>query len=179
MANIRTARRSGLVLRGGRMRRETLWGDIAPGTVAMAAASTAVITNVTGALFLGLRPFTVVRVRAQIQVRSDQQGAIEFWQAAWGICVVSDQAVAIGVTAIPTPFTDLGSDLWFAHEMATGLQGISSGTSTGELGRMVNVDSKAMRKVEEGSQLVFVAETSAGSNGVSLTSAGRVLIKLH
>ncbi len=161
------------------MRRETLWGDIAPGTVALGAASTAAITNVTGASILALRPFTVVRVRAQLLIRSDQQGAIEFYQAAWGICVVSDQAAAIGVTAIPTPFTDLGSDLWFTHAMATGLAGISSGTSTGELGHMVDVDSRAMRKVEEGAQLTFVAETSAGSNGVSLTSTGRILLKLH
>ena len=30
--------------------------------------------------------------------------------------MVSDQAVAVGVSAIPTPVTELSSDLWFVHQ---------------------------------------------------------------
>jgi len=39
-------------------------------------------------------------------VRSDQFVATEGYEIAIGMAVVSDQALAIGVTAVPTPFTD-------------------------------------------------------------------------
>ncbi len=41
------------------------------------------------------------------------------------------------------------------------------------------VDSKAMRKVEEGQTLVEVIETGALSSGVSVITFQRTLIKLH
>jgi len=45
------------------------------------------------------------------------------------------------------------------------------------LGRVV--DSKAMRKVEDGQDLIRVVETSSISLGVAIVYSGRALIKLH
>jgi len=64
---------------------------------------------------LALRPFTVIRSYVSILVVSDQAAAIEKQLGAIGIVVVSEQAFAIGVTAIPTPITDAGSDLFLLH----------------------------------------------------------------
>ncbi len=116
MANIRVARRSGLVRRGGRMVRETLWGDVAATGTTLATAGAATLINVTGAGLLSLRPWTVIRARGAMYLKSDQTAAAEDQAVGLGMAIVSDQAVAIGVTAVPTPDTDGGSDLWFVYQ---------------------------------------------------------------
>ncbi len=177
MANIRTARRSGLVFRGGRNVRETVW--VGSGTVetTLAGAPTAVLINSLNSAALSLRPFTVVRVRGVMHIHSDQAGADETYGAAYGQCVVSDQAVAIGVTAVPTPVTDKSSDLWLAYEnLFQHIEVITSASVLNE-GAIKYFDSRAMRKVEEGQDLIAVVENEI--NGVIVTTTARLLFKLH
>ena len=164
------------------MVRETLWGDVAEASSALPAANSAVLTNVTGAALLALRPFTVVRIRGIWQVESDQQAANETYSVAFGAAVVSDQAVAIGITAVPTPSIDAGSDLWMLYERIMGGFVINStGDSIIEpAGVSKEFDSRAMRKVEDGSQLIFVVENGAvTAAGCIVRTFARVLIKLH
>jgi len=176
VANINISRKSGFIRRAGVMKRDTLW--ISTGVIGAvpAAASTAILlTNFAGGI-LGLRPFTVVRTRGLLSARSDQLAAAEEWSIRYGHAVVSDQAVAIGVTAIPTPDTDSSSDAWFVFEE---LYGFLS-DNVGMIGRTnVQFDSKAMRKVEDGFDSVSVVESSSASNGVNVKVGFRQLIKLH
>jgi len=178
MANLRIARRSGLVLRGGRNIRQTLWGDVTGTATTIVGVSTAVLLNVTGAAFLALRPWTIVRARGFTALASDQAGAVEQQAAGFGIAVVSDQAVAIGITALPTPVTDKDSDLWQTY--LTTMSEASQSTS-GSGGRNAEYDSRAMRKVEEGAQLVFVVESEITplTSGLIFRHTARILIKLH
>ena len=180
MANIRTARRSGFVLRGGAMRRESAWVGIVATRQIVTGPSGAILFGGFSATLLGLRPFTIVRVRGEMHVGSDQEVADENQMIGLGFAVVSDQALAIGITAVPTPMTDLSSDLWFLHDTLTSefLLGTAVGFS-GDFGRGKVFDSKAMRKVEDGQDLAIVAETSSVSNGVVFSKVGRMLIKLH
>jgi len=138
------------------------------------------VINSANAALLALRPFTVTRTRGFLHVESDQVAGDESYQVALGCCVVSDQASAIGVTAVPTPFTDLGSDLWFVHEILASsfeiLSAVGVETATGVFAR---VDSKAMRRVEEGQDVLTVIENSSLGSGSSVNFAGRSLIKLH
>ncbi len=83
MANIRTARRSGLVLRGGRNIRNTLWGGLTPAATSIAGSSGANLVNVTGASLLALRPWTVVRFHGYWSVNSDQVAATENYSVCW------------------------------------------------------------------------------------------------
>ncbi len=161
------------------MRRESLWFSLAPVASAIAAASTAVLTNSLNAAALALRPFTVVRTRGSMMLASDQTSAIETYAASFGFCVVSDQASAIGVTAVPTPATDRGSDLWFVYESMAGRLQLATNVGFETAGRELQFDSKAMRKVEDGSDVVVVQETEAISNGVVLITSARMLVKLH
>ncbi len=180
MANIRIARRSGLVLRGGRNIRNTLWAGVAPVSTVFAAANNAALTNVTGAGLLAIRPFTVMRMRGFMHVRSDQTGSLESYQVAWSASVVSDQAAAIGITALPTPFTDIDSDLFFMYQVVAGVFLFISGTGFDPIGgSSAVVESKAMRRVEDGSQIVFTLENSGLSAGSSTFSTARLLLKLH
>jgi len=48
-----------------------------------------------------------------------------------------------------------------------------------DIGIGKDYDSRAMRKVPEGSDIAVVIETSAVSLGAVVQTAGRVLVKLH
>ena len=179
MANIRTARRSGRIFRGGKSVRESAWVAVAPTTTTITAAGTSVLFTGFSAATLGLRPFTVVRTRGTMAIRSDQAVATEVFQASLGFAVVSDQALAIGVTAVPSPETDRGSDLWFVYETLEGFFVLSSAIGIYEAQIRKEWDSRAMRKVEDGQDMAIVLETSSISAGCTILKAGRMLIKLH
>ncbi len=182
MANINVGRKSGFIVRGGARKRETLWIGGASFQQTLATTTTAVLITSLNAVALALRPFTIVRTRGMIRVMSDQSGASETWGASYGRAVVSDQASAIGVTAVPTPTTDNASDLWFVFEFVAGRFAFGSTASFIEIGQERIIDSKAMRKVEDGQDVISVGE----GPGAGLTATGsiihgftRMLVKLH
>jgi len=173
------ARKSGHVLRRGVMRRETLWLFNSPANTAIAAAATGVLVATLNAAALALRPFTIVRVRGLLFASSDQLAIAENYSVSLGYAVVSDQAAAIGVTAVPTPEADRGSDLFFVYESIHGRFGFSTAAAWGDVGHTQVIDSKAMRKVSDSEDIAITLDTSAVSNGVSVTQSSRMLIKLH
>ena len=182
MTNIRTAGRSGFIRRGGVRRRETVWLFGTAFNQTLAATTTAALVLSLNAAALALRPFTVIRTRGILHISSDQSGASQDFGASYGEAIVSDQASAIGVTAVPTPTVDNGSDLWFVYEFLMGRFTFGSAASFIENTISRVVDSKAMRKVEDGQDLVAVVE----GPGAGLTADGsiirgftRTLIKLH
>jgi len=179
VANLRVGRRSGLVLRGGRNRRDTLWIGSPSTDTTIAAANTAVLILSLGAAGLALRPFTVVRVRCYWHLKSDQTANTEAWGASIGYAVVSDQASAIGVTAVPTPETDKSSDLWMLHATRYGQYSVSSAIGVLEQGFGENIDSKAMRKVQEGEDFITVLETPNITGSARVLQSDRILLKLH
>ncbi len=179
MANIRTSRRSGLVLRGGRNRRETLWLGAPFVATSIGASASAVLAASLNASALALRPFTVVRMHFNWLCISDQSGATESFIGNFGQAVVTDQASAIGVTALPTPATDIDSDVWLLHASWIGrFDFIGTGTAN-QSRASKQIDSKAMRKVEDGFDLVNVVEAGIGGSGVVVETVGRILVKLH
>ena len=179
MPRASTSRRSGYVYRGGVMRRETEWfgGGFSVDTL-LAASATAVLTASLNAAALALRPFTVVRTHAFLLVRSDQSAATESWIGNYGMCVVSDQAIAAGVGSVPTPATEQSSDLWFLHHTVIGRSDLI-GTEWVADNRQVEIDSRAMRKVAEGSDIAIVLEAGIGGNGIRTSDTFRMLVKLH
>ena len=157
--------------------RATSWGIIGPFSQLLNNA--AVVITSLNAEFLAKRPFTIVRTHMVVRISSDQLAADEPQLGAIGCCVVSEQASAIGVTAVPTPVTDGDSDLWYVHQPL--LSGFDFGSAIGfdsSAGEVYTIDSKAMRKVNDDEQVLTVVEqTSAVSEGVSITGFGRFLIK--
>ena len=145
----------------------------------MATASAAAILFSLNAAALELLPFTIVRTRGIWGLRSDQAAASEDYSASMGIAVVNDQAVAVGVTAVPTPETDRGSDLFFVYESLAGFFEFKTNDGLLEKGQWIRFDSKAMRKVDIGQDIVVTAETSALSAGAIGHFSARMLVKLH
>ena len=180
MANIHTRGRSGFIRRGGVKRRETVWVGIAQ-TQTGIVPSTAVLLGSLNAAALALRPFTVVRTRGLLGILSDQVTGTEDQACSYGHAVVSDQASAIGVTAIPTPVVDQASDLWYVFENMMSDIRFASGVGFGKIGIYKDFDSKAMRKVDVGQDVVTVVETPAVAftDGIIFNAVGRFLVKLH
>ncbi len=115
----------------------------------------------------------------EVYVVSDQTANTEHQLGAFGWCVVSDQASAIGITAVPTPITDISSDLWFVYQVYFNSVQVSSAVSVFQAGTRYSIDSKAMRKVEDGQDVLGIAEFDASGNGYNLSTGGRMLVKLH
>ena len=128
---------------------------------------------------LAIRPFTVIRTHLELYFSSDQEIASEQQAGALGMAVVSDQASGIGVTAVPTPVIDQGSDLWFVYQVLFNAFQFSSAVGTQKEGTRYTVDSKAMRKVNADQDIVLCMGLSAIGSGFNLMVAGRFLVKLH
>ena len=160
-----------------RQRRLSTWLFFGPAATTIATPPGPVLVGTLNAAALALRPFTVVRSHIEIQLESDQAASIERQVLGFGMVVVSDQAVDIGVTAIPTPITDLGSDLWFTHQLMFGDE--SDIVDVAHSATRVSIDSKAMRKVEVGQDIAIVLEMSSIGQGGVILSGGRLLVKVN
>ncbi len=161
-------------------KRLSSWFQFVPTTTAFSAGGGTILFQLNAAA-LALRPFTIVRTRFLLGMQTDQIAASEDQVGALGMAVVSDQASAVGVTAVPTPLTDMASDLWFVHQLMYGALLRADGTGI-DAGAMLTteVDSKAMRKVDIGQDMVIVGELSSGASaGFTLTVGGRILVKVN
>ncbi len=105
---------------------------------------------------------TVRRTVGQILVRSDQVAAGEDIVGAFGMMVVSDIAAAAGIASIPDPVTDQSDDGWFVWQGLSATQG-GSAQRTGQL---IQYDSRAMRRVEEGFAIALVVANASASAGL-------------
>ena len=160
--------------------RKTFWiGGTIVQTTLVSANSAAIITSLNAAA-LGLLPFTVIRSRGWWGMNTDQVSTDEDQHAIVGNIVVSDEAVAVGITAVPTPVSESGSN-WFMLDGAA--QRFEFGSAIGLLPNSIPeryvFDSKAMRKVEEGQDVITVIEAGPSSSGLTLVLFQRMLVKLH
>ena len=161
-------------------RRTTTWiAGLDNGTGTTVAAGAAVALASLNAAALALRPFTVIRVRGILSLRSDSLSTTELGAFAAGMAVVSDQVAAIGVTAIPTPITDQGSDLFFVHQFLHWSIGFGTAVGFDRAQSMIEIDSKGMRKVSDDQDIVVSFENESSTAGVIAKLTWRMLLKLH
>ncbi len=123
----------------------------------------------------GLVPSTIVRVRGTLWVASDQASASEEPFGALGFSVVSDPARLIGITALPTPITDEGSELFFVYQAFQTF----FATGQGVVWQRYDFESKAMRKFEDGEAIVVTLENASAAFGLEYLLKFRLLLKLH
>ena len=163
-------------------RRKTSWLEIDPANVTVTAAGGTITHSLTTAEKAKL-PFTIIRTHLTVAMVSDQSAAAEFQFGAVGAAIVSQQAETVGVSAVPTPLNELSSDYWFLHQIMTGEFNFATAVGfqqrTGAAGQY-DIDSKAMRKVNEDEDVIIVVEidSSVGS-GAIFHLGGRLLIKEH
>ena len=159
-------------------KRLTSWFQFAPIVITDAASFT--IAFFLNAAVLALRPFTIVRTRYEAYIQLDQTAASEIFVTAIGMAIVSDQAVAVGITAVPTLITDMGLDLWFFHKLLMGGIFKDSAAAFAALGGYVGrIEWMEKRKVDIGQDLVVVLENSAAGQGANVIHGGRMLVKVN
>ena len=176
MANRRFTRRSGGLKRRTSWEGNQLGFTLTTGTVAAA-------TLVSEAILEEQGPGTVVRVRGRLQFKVSAVGADNAQSVTHiGLILATSAAVSIGVTALPLPFTDIGSD-WLVYEavpLATfdAASLLTSGAQNGSV-QTIEIDGKAMRKYDNNMALMVVAQNTVRSSTHTIEISGtlRVLLK--
>ncbi len=171
-------RRTGL-LRGAVRgpKRATQWlGSSTETDISSLAAGTVLLDQT----FAFGEPATIVRTRGTLWVGSDQVVADEFPFGALGMAVVTDEAVAAGAASIPAPEADSDSDQWFLWTpFQASLQfGSAIGFQSPSMARY-DFDSKAQRKVHDGSTAVVMIENASATDGMRFLLLFRMLVMLH
>ena len=159
--------------------RKTFWlGGIFSQSQRVGSLSASVMTTLNAGA-LALRPFTIVRTRGYIHITSDQVAASEDYSGVYAHSVVSVVAAGVGATAVPTPVTNSDGTFHVYEPFASDFQIQSAVGFEDASGLHIPFDSRAMRKVEEGEDLISVVESSTVSTGFLITAFARTLIKLH
>ena len=136
-------------------------------------------TSILGTGAIATEPITVVRTRGFISFQlTASAAALDGYNIAYGVGVVTADAFAIGVTAVPNPFDDIEWAGWLVHGM-TALHSVTATVDENDM-LLIEFDSKAQRKVGV-NEVVFLA-IQVGETGTAVMSArgaSRMLIKLH
>ena len=166
------ARRRLALARNTRQRAPTNWARAVPanGTMTTVAATNKAILGSVVLSNPGIGE-TIRRTRGLVSIRSDQASAFEEITGAFGMMVVNDVALALGVTGIPGPVTEANDDGWFVwlpfSELMVGNAGASPASIFASRASMnYEFDSKAMRRVEEGFSVVMMIENEDSANGL-------------
>jgi len=163
-------------------RRSTSWeGGVVNVTATTGAGFTDTI--ITEAILENVPNPTIVRIRGSLLLRVTAIAAAPSVSLiTMGIKLTSGSALAAGIGAIELPSDEVGSDwIWWssrAFNADTALAAVN-GDDGEALATRVEVDSKAMRKVQPNQVLIFVAQNSALTSTQSIRISGlvRVLLK--
>ena len=168
------ANRLRLAVRATRKRSVKTWlGTAAQGYVSIGTASKVLLASTAG-FGLGTAG-TIVRTRGWLSIRPTVENTSISLDGAFGIAVVSGTAVALGITAIPGPFTDDDWSGWLVHQYWGYRFLVSTAVGTELPALNFEIDSKAMRKVGGDEGIVLVGESRVG--GVQVLSHMRLLFQ--
>ena len=119
---------------------------------------------------------TILRTVGSFSIRTDNNNGSEFQIGAFGMIRATDAAVAAGVASIPGPITDRGDDGWFTYApfSYSSLLHTAVGFTMNE-SHTVQLDSKAKRRMEEGTQIALVVENAHATHGFTIVLQIRML----
>jgi len=160
------------------LRRRTGWEEGPGGTTATSFTDT--IATILGAGFeFLLDGLTIVRIRGSVQAFLTVGGTNSGFHAAIGMGIVSADAFAVGVTAVPNPIDDADWNGWMYHRYFD-LHGATTFNPADQSNSLTfEVDSKAMRKVGVNEVLFASIETvESGTATMSVFFESRILLKL-
>ena len=170
--------------RSGGTRRKTQWNGTAVSAVGFQSVGTSskvIVAEITAAGFAVIgTPLTLIWTRGQFAFWSDQIAGSEDQIGAFGIAIVSEQARAAGAASVLGPQINSDWDGWlFWHAITARMEFISAVGLEPHFATVVEIDSKAMRKVEDNMGMVIVAENASASTVFDLAINIRTLFKLH
>ena len=124
-----------------------------------------------------LEPATIVRVRADFTFMPTSFASDLNIVGAIGVGVVTEEAFTAGIASVPDPFDDADWGGWLLHKLFGAH--FEFGTAVGTefpASISIDLDSKAMRKVNSGDTMIVVIESQVGA--FSFSSPTRTLVKL-
>ena len=151
------------------------WTGIAPAAATIIPASSKVLIATFVLASPGIDE-TILRTVGQISVAPDQTAAQEFQIGGFGLCIVTDRAVTVGITAIPDPVTEVDDDMWFVYVLFCQEFFPGAGTST-DFNMRTNYafDSRAKRILTDGYTVAIVAANSHATHGLTIVPQFRML----
>jgi len=130
----------------------------------------------------GVAGLTIVRIRGRLSVSALTAAAItDEMSCAFAIGITTDEAIAVGATAIPNPVDNAEWDGWMYHSFFNLRPQTTSSFSTSIAGHFhESVDCRAMRKFPQGMFLFAAMGVASEIGTMSFTWAfnSRVLVKL-
>ncbi len=157
-------------------KRKTIWVGTADQSVITVAGGASVIISSFAPDALSILAATVVRVRGFAIFFPSAFGADLNYSGAYGLGIVSDEALAAGAASIPRPFDDDDWTGWLVHGYFAGHLEFQSAVGETQLPFGYHIDSKAMRKVRPNEALVWMVESQVGA--VTVNIQARVLMML-
>ena len=160
-------------------RRQTGWEEGPGGTPVQTinASVKRILNSGAQALVDGL---TLIRTRgyfSSIQVIGSAIG--DGFSGAFGIGVVTNDAFAIGVTAMPGPLSNIDWDGWLYHRFISQHVAAANAFGTEDSVLTFEVDSKAMRKITVNDTVFAMLEvTEIGTAEIDVFFDSRMLLKL-
>ena len=152
--------------------RKSQWVGPAPQSyVAVASAGATALST-----FAGEEPLTIVRTRGNVSIKPASPTADIEITGAVGFGVVSAEALAAGVTAMPEPFSDADWAGWFVWRTFSYDFEFNDATGINYPNWNFELDSKAMRKFGPNEAIVTIAESFSGAFNISVNT--RLLLKL-
>ena len=164
----------------GGPKRLVSWEDGPEGVTVLSSVSSTVFPIAVAAIVDGL---TIIRIRGELNMALDTTGAVleGFPLLAAGLAIVSENAAGVGVTAIPSPYTDKHWDGWMWHWSGS-MYTVTTAPTDAEgcaVARIV-IDNKSMRKFKASDTLVGVIEAGSevGTAQLQAVLNTRLLVKL-
>ena len=152
------------------------WSNMTPANSVAIGATQAVIGSVSIAESSLVAP-TLLRSRGNLIVNAIPDAATDADTIGLGLIVVHSNALAAGGASVPGPIKDQGADwLWYRY-VALDAAGATAEAATNNWNvQLVEVDSKAMRRVPEDHAVILVGEVDQGLfASVSVTGGIRFL----
>jgi len=117
---------------------------------------------------------TVLRTRGEVLVTGDPNATTDSDLLALGICIVTDNALAVGGASVPGPLNDDGADYWLWHRYVPMDSAGETAVRADSISSIVRVeiDSKAMRRVGQDSAVVLIGELLSGDYASIIVSGG-------
>jgi len=145
--------------------RQPIWSTVV-NRLASAAIGSGKTTGTLAGLGTATAGATMIRTRGQALIHFDPTSIADVFLVAFGLGIFNADAFAVGITALPGPFSDVGWP-WVYHKIVLFGPAVSATESEVAIGQnlWVDVDSKAMRKQRENETLGWVAEGSILSGG--------------
>ena len=121
---------------------------------------------------------TVLRTLGILYVQSDQGAGSELQMGAFGLLKVTDTALAVGITAIPDPVSEVADDNWFVYVPIQ--QHLVFASAVGQImGERYEFDSKAKRVLEIGESIAVVAANAHATHGFNISVGFRMLSQVR